>query len=78
MGTTEDNPYFIEVCNNGCPHCGAGRTWNIVRPDGMALSVSYGDEEEASDLAEWLNDAYARGKSAGKPPAQGGTEGGEG
>lgn len=59
-----EDPYFIEVDSNGCSHCGAGRTWCVVGPDGMASSTSYEDEDEASKLAERLNEAYWHGVGA--------------
>ena len=59
-----DAPYFIEVCENGCSKCGADRTWDVIGPDGVALSQSYHDEEDASWLAEQLNDAYFAGRVA--------------
>lgn len=65
--SSPDEPYFIEVDSNGCPHCGAGRTWLIIEPDGLGGPVSYSDEEEAAEIAEMLNDAYARGRVAAVP-----------
>jgi hypothetical protein len=31
-----DDPYFVEVDSNGCSHCGAGRTYCVIGPDGVA------------------------------------------
>lgn len=59
-----EDPYFTEVDNNGCSHCGSGRTWNVIGPDGVALSTSYEDEDAAIDLADMLNEAFARGASS--------------
>ena len=56
--TPNDEPYFIEIDQNGCPHCGAGRTWCVIRPDGVALGQAFGEEEDAAYLAESLNIAY--------------------
>lgn len=61
-----EDPYFVEVDQNGCTHCGAKRTWCVVGPDGCALSTIYEDEEDASDLACSMNEAYASGLSAGR------------
>ena len=57
-------PYFLEVDDNGCCKCGAGRTWTIVRPDGVAMGRSWSDDEEASYICELLNDAYERARGA--------------
>lgn len=62
-GGTEEEPYFVEVDNNGCSKCGAGRTWVVVNPDGYAGGTSYGLEEDAQDLAEDLNIAFNRGRT---------------
>lgn len=61
-----DEPYFIEAYDNGCHKCGHDRTWAIVgpTPDEQATSTHYGDEDEASHIAECLNEAYRRGESA--------------
>lgn len=58
-----DEPYFIEVDNNGCT-CGNGRTWTIVGPDGVATGQSWGDVEEAEYICELLNDAYQCGRGS--------------
>jgi hypothetical protein len=57
-----EEPYFIEVDTNGCGHCGAGRTWLVVGPDGYGGSQSFEDEEDAAHLAQILNDAYWMGR----------------
>lgn len=57
-----EEPYFVELDTNGCIHCGHGRMWRIVGPDGSALSISYADDEDATWLAEQLNTAYEVGK----------------
>lgn len=57
-----DEPYFIEVDNNGCT-CGSGRTWTIIDPDGVATGQSWGDEDEAAYICELINDAYHRGQA---------------
>jgi hypothetical protein len=62
------DPYFIEVYDNGCVGCGAGRTWTIVRPDGCTIGISYGDFADADDVAEMLNEAYWIGRNSSKKP----------
>jgi len=56
----EENPYFVEVDDNGCSKCGAGRNWVVVDPDGTRGGTSYGLQEDADDLAEDLNRAFNR------------------
>ncbi len=63
----EPAPYFIEVDQQGCSKCNAGRSWNVVGPDGVALSTSYMEEEDAQDLADDLNDAFGKGVGAVTP-----------
>src|SRR5271170_3559645 len=59
----EENPYFVEVDNNGCPGCWHGRSWVVVDPDGSNTGTSYGSEEDAGDLAQDLNRAFNRGRN---------------
>jgi hypothetical protein len=59
----EQEAYFIEVENKGCSHCGANRMWRVVGPDGVAMSTIYERDEDAADLAEDLNIAYAAGRA---------------
>jgi hypothetical protein len=54
----KNETYYIEIDQQGCEFCGAGRTWKIVGPVAVPLRMSWSDEEEASDIAEMLNDAY--------------------
>lgn len=61
-------PYRLEIEKNGCDHCGSGKTWDVVDPDGVAGGTSYGDRDEAEELAGWLNEAYARGKEDSGAP----------
>ena len=62
----EENPYFVEVDNNGCRECGHDRNWVVVDPDGIRGSTSYGLQEDADDLAEDLNRAFNRGRNNSK------------
>ena len=60
----DSEPYFVEVDlgHTGCPHCGAGKMWNVVfRPTDTAHSVMYGDEDAAQEVADDFNVAYAKG-----------------
>ena len=61
-GGTEEDPYFIEVDNQGCSKCRAGRTWVVIDPDGYGGGTSYELIGDAEELAEDLNQAYNRGK----------------
>jgi hypothetical protein len=56
-----DEPYFVEVDENGCTKCGAGRMWTVIGPDGDQHHTSFADEDDAAKLAEDLNDAYYKG-----------------
>jgi hypothetical protein len=57
-----DEPYFVEIDENGCAKCGVGRMWTVIGPDGTQHQTSFADEDDAARLAEDLNDAYYRGK----------------
>lgn len=56
--------YRVEQTDAGCPECGHGAYWSIVRPDGVAFARDFADKEEAEDLAEMLNDARLGGRAA--------------
>lgn len=63
--------YRLDPCGRGCKSCGAGEHWDIIAPDGIALSTSWGDKEFAEELVEMLNDAYEMGRAvthAGRDP----------
>lgn len=62
MAMDGEDPYFVEVDNNGCPKCGHERTYTIIQPGGDAIGKSFSDEDDASELAELLNEAYYRGR----------------
>ena len=57
--------YTVVPVGEGCSHCNAGEHWDVVFKFGseeeMALSTSYGDKEQAEDIARDCNDAYAKG-----------------
>lgn len=61
---SKEEVYFIEVDQNGCSHCGAKRTWCVIGPGDVALGMTFESEEEASDLAEFMNLAYDQGFAA--------------
>ncbi len=42
-----NEPYFVEVDDNGCSQCGHDRTWTVIGPDGAAHHTSYGDIDDA-------------------------------
>lgn len=60
-------PYTVEVDDDGCPHCGAARTWTIVGPDGVAAGFSTELKADLDYYAEMLNEAYALGKGEAAP-----------
>jgi len=59
----EEDPYFVEVDSNGCRHCGVGRTWTVIGPNGVGASRSWEDEEDAENFADSLNEAFWRGRT---------------
>jgi len=59
--TETRGPYLVEVSTNGCPHCGAGRFWDIVGPDDVALNRSFNDKEHVEWIAEQMNRAFEAG-----------------
>lgn len=61
--TPFDEPYFVEVDNNGCEKCGAGKTWTVVGPDGVAQGQSFENVEDAEALADALNGAFFAGRT---------------
>jgi len=64
------NPYFVEPSGDGCSQCGHDRHWDVVGPDGVALGTSFGDMEEAEDIADWMSRAWSRGYDAGVSDAR--------
>jgi hypothetical protein len=58
-----NEPYFVEVDQNGCERCGHGKTWTVVGPDGVAHSQSFDDVEDAESLADALNGAFFAGRT---------------
>lgn len=58
---TEKLPYTVERGDWPCADCGRGGTWDVVGPDGVALGISFGDEQHAHDRADELSRAYLAG-----------------
>lgn len=67
-------PYnVVQVEGEGCTHCGMGNAYDIVGPDGVALSHQWVDSQElgralqaAQETELLLNDAFAMGNSSTK------------
>ena len=56
-------PYRVKVAKDGCSECGHDRQYDIVyTPNDTAQSQTWGDREDAEDIAYMLNGAYARGQ----------------
>jgi hypothetical protein len=62
--------YRVAVEDEGCPHCGAGKYWIVVGPDGSGGTVSYSTEEAAETQAVALNLACDIGREAKVFPKQ--------
>lgn len=67
-----EQAYTVETDDEGCPHCGRGKTWVVVGPDGHAVSgQSWGLNEDGDEpsqpheLAELLNIAFNQARSLG-------------
>ena len=58
---TDTKHYQVEVEKNGCERCGEGKMWVIVA-NGIAGCTSYGNEDEAVELCDELNDAFDEGR----------------
>lgn len=56
---TSVTPYFIEA-SDSCPKCGP-LGWNIIGPDGVSFGITYGEEEDAQEMADMLNEAFDAG-----------------
>lgn len=62
---TVHKPYFLEDnADSGCEKCGHGRIWDIIQPTGSAMGTSYEDHEEAEEICDLLNSAYALGRAS--------------
>jgi len=55
--------FKVVTDTEGCNKCGAGKTWTIAGTnDEIAIGYSFGEQEEADDLCEWMNMAYQAGR----------------
>lgn len=59
----DEEPYTVEQDEAGCERCGNGKTWRVIDPDGLGGDTSYGDKEDADEVAEKLNGAFCLGQS---------------
>lgn len=57
-------PYRVEIADPGCTECLHGLTWDIIGPDEVAHSTSYGDQEEAESIARGFDRAYTLGQAS--------------
>ena len=60
---------YTVKCNKGCEHCGQGKTWVVVDPDGDFVGTTYLDKDDALELADMLNTALSRGRKETKVDA---------
>ena len=64
--------YRVEPNKPGCSCCGHNQTWSVVWTDAKGIecegSRSFGDQDDAQDLADCMNDAYADGLAACPTP----------
>jgi hypothetical protein len=56
--------YRVETEKEPCEACGQGGEFMIIAPDGIGLSTTYVDLEEAEEQADELNRAYDAGLAA--------------
>jgi hypothetical protein len=54
-------PYNVEWECDGCSFCHHGRMYTVVGPDDVAIGQSFGDEEDAGDIAGYMNQAHEGG-----------------
>ncbi len=76
----EPPPYRVEQALPACDACGGPPGFDVIGPDGVALSTTYNEREDADCMAESLNDAYELGFEAARvrDAAEGAEQGGEG
>jgi hypothetical protein len=53
--------YKVIVDTEGCAECRGKRTWCILDPTETASATSYGNEDEATEICELMNEAYWAG-----------------
>jgi hypothetical protein len=71
-----DDPYFVQVSENGCRHCGSGRMWTIITPNGAEYGQAWHADDgecptDAEETCANLNAAYWHGHADGKRDAVG-------
>jgi hypothetical protein len=49
-----------------CRSCGSGAFWDVVGPDNVIVARSYGNKNDAEEMAEELSDAYEKGRHSGR------------
>ena len=47
--------YHVEIYDEGCPHCGRGKTWCVVDWTGTAGGTTYHEEVDAEEAAGEMN-----------------------
>lgn len=63
MDTELEKPYTVGLDQDGCEKCGHGKLWAVVDPDGIALGTSYGEKDDAEDMADNMNLAFILGQA---------------
>jgi len=64
-------PYRVEVQEEGCDLCGAGKFWVVVDSEDTADATAYADREDAEHMADAMNRAFERGLAAANPKEDG-------
>ena len=59
MTQTKADPYRVEADGRPmCDICGHGQSWTVVGPDGVEISQSFDNRDEAEDVAAHMNEAW--------------------
>jgi hypothetical protein len=61
--------YAVERGARGCDHCGTGGTWDVIGPDDVALGTSFTFEDDAYELAGFMNMAFEAGAAQARTAA---------
>jgi hypothetical protein len=56
--------FVVEIDRRGCSNCGDEAGYMVVGPDGVEESAVYNDRTDAEEMAELMNRAYERERSA--------------
>lgn len=67
MSDSQRDEYTLELEEERCATCGKGEGWTVVDGDGVGNGVTYYDKDAAQEIADDLNDAFARGRVSLKP-----------